>query len=519
MKNFFNRWWFGFALGIGLIIFEISTLVVSLLSAPAGSRWLGATIFNTGDMAVYLNYLAQAKHSWLIANLFNNLPQIPRFDFFWSLGGVLVKIGLQPLWAHEILRWTTTLILGFAIYATAKAITTKEKHARLASFLIIGGLSTGWIYDVWMGIANKWTPRSPATADLASEFAVAPTLLGGAHMIFSLALELLAVRWIWEAIVLKNKRSLIYSCLALLILTGFHPYFIPLFGLISVFALATKLKSDWKSTAIRTVLTNVSMLPAAVYYFWIMANDQGFNIHQTQVNQLPLDVWYFWLIMLLPFIPAVIWMAKRLNISWPLIWIVSAIICMILPFPWTRKYTQGLLPALVILTLPFWLMLADWIEAKKIILPLKICLAILIAFPYIHLLQTQVFMVNDEYWSKSFYRSNGLFEIWDRLKSEKRGMVLTTDLWSNYWTPAYSTEHVWIGHEHETPNFMQRKKSYSTWTVTTDKTDFNSYLNDLSAASVVAIGEDQQARVGSLIDQSLWKLEAQWVDASLWSKK
>lgn len=526
MKDFLKKWWFGFAhqywfglaLGACLIVYEILLLLISILATPTGSRWLGATIFNTGDMAVYLNYLAQAKYSWLITNLFNNLPQVPRFDLFWSVGGILVKAGLTPLWSHEILRWTMTLILGLAIYATAKTLTTNERHARITSFLIIGGLSTGWIYDVWMGLMDKWTPHSPATADLASEFAVAPTLLGGAHMILSLALELLAVRWIWEAVTAKNIKSLIYACVTLLILTAFHPYFVPLFGLISLFALMTSIKTNWKAALLKTFLINACLLPATLYYLWITINDQGFRVHQTQVNYLPLDAWYFWLIMLLPFIPALIWVAKKIKFSWPLVWIVSAAICMLLPFPWTRKYTQGLLPALVILTLPFWLRLADKIEIKKIIWPLKICLAVLIAFPFIHLSQTQIFMVTDPGWSKNFYRSNELFEIWDHLKTQS-GTALTTDLWSNYWTPAYSLKPVWSGHEHETPDFKIRNSLYAAWTKTTDAKLFNNYLNSLPVTSIIAVDADQVDRVASLIDQNQWRLDLTKENVGLWSRK
>ncbi|MHB8830942.1 MAG: hypothetical protein ACYC44_02420 [Patescibacteria group bacterium] len=112
MKDLLKKWWFGLLLAACLIIFEILTISVPILATPPGFRWLGAGIFNTGDMAVYLNYLAQAKHSFLVTNLFNNLPQIPRFDLFWSLGGLFVRAGLPPLLTHEILRWICTVTLG-----------------------------------------------------------------------------------------------------------------------------------------------------------------------------------------------------------------------------------------------------------------------------------------------------------------------------------------------------------------------------------------------------------------------
>ncbi|MFA6100190.1 MAG: hypothetical protein WC750_04970 [Patescibacteria group bacterium] len=551
MKTLLRTWWFGLFLGACLITFEILTLLVPIFSTPTGDGWLGAGIYNTRDMAVYLNYLAQAKQSFLITNLFNHLPQIPRFDLFWSTGGWLVRAGLSPLWAHEILRWVCTIFLGLAVYATAKAVTQTERHARLASFLIISGLSTGWLYDLWMGVTNKWTPRSPVTADLAGELAVAPTLLGGAHMILSFALLLLIVRWIWEAIFSTNKKSLLYACLAILVLSAFHPYFIPLLGLISLAAFFSSLKSrnlpallsqggSLKAPLINTLLINLSLLPSALYYFWILVNDQGFRIHQIQVNFLPLDAWYLWVILLLPFIPALVWnfvfriwnlgpdpntqipnTKFQIQNSWAMVWIASAIVCMLLPFPWTRKYMQGLLPALIILTLPFWLMLADKINAKKIILPLKVCLIVLLAFPYIHLFQTQVFMVTDSYWSKSFYRSTEVFDAWKYIQqtSEREGLILATDLWSNCWTPAYTTQKVWIGHEHETPDFKSRITPYLAWTKTHDVTDFRDYLNNTPVTRVMAVDTDQVARLKNLMDQAVWEPVYGTAKATVWQRK
>lgn len=525
MKDFLKKWWFGLLLAACLIVFEILTAAIPILGIPTGYRWLGTGIFNTGDMAVYLNYLAQAKHSFLITNLFNNLPQISRFDLFWSTGGLLVRAGLPPLWTHEILRWVCTVILGLAIYATAKAVTQTERQTRVTSFLVVSGLSMGWLYDFWMGITDKWTHHSPATADLASEFAVAPTLLGGAHMILSLALQILIVRWIWEAIFSFNKKSLLYACLAILALSAFHPYFIPLFGIIALIAFFSSLKlHKWKIPLLYTFLINLSLLPSALYYFWIMINDQGFRVHQTQINSLPLDTWYFWIIMLLPFIFAFSWMVYRRqwnSAKWVIIWIMAAIICMLLPFPWTRKYTQGLLPALVLLTLPFWLMLADKISSKKIILPLKACLIILIAFPYIHLFQTQIFMVTDSYWSKNFYRSTDVFNAWVYIQRAPKSddLLLATDLWSNCWTPAYTIQKVWVGHEHETVDFKSRITPYFAWIKTNDATKFRDYLDTTPVTKVMAADVNQVERLKTLMDKNAWEEVYKSAGAAVWQRK
>lgn len=524
MKKYFQTWWFGIFLGVCLIGFEVITLLLPILSTPNDFRWLGAGIFNTGDMAVYLNYLAQGKDSILISNLYNNLIQSPRFDLFWSTGGLLVRWGLTPLWAHEILRWISTLVLGLAVYATAKAVTKTESHARVASFLIISGLSTGWLYDVWMGLTAGWTHRSPATADLASEFAIAPTVLGGAHMILSLALQLLIVRWIWESI-LGNKKSFFYGCLATFVLSAFHPYYIPLIGLITVITFVLNRQSvPWQASLSKTLLINLSMLPATLYYFWIFLNDAGFRTHQTNANILPLDAWYFWLVMLLPFFIALVWMIVKSNFNsnkWVVLWITTAVLCMLLPFPWTRKFTQGLLPALIILTLPFWLTLADKLQSKNIIVPLKACLVIALFFPYIHLFQTQGFMATDPYWSKNFYKSESLFEAWKFAKntSSPDDLILTSDQWSNYWTPVYTSRKVWIGHEHETPDFKNRINAYQEWTNTNDQNIFQNYLKHTPVALIIAADPTETDRFQRLINHDRWFLAFKNAQTSVWKIK
>jgi len=530
-QDMLREWRFAFVLGCLMIAFEIAITALIINGTPDGYRWLGATIFNTGDVPVYLNYLAQAKDSFLLYNLYNNLPQIPRFDLFWSLGGILVRLGLTPLWAHEILRWICTMVLALAVYATARAMTRNGRQARIASLLMVSGLSTGWLYDLWMGLNKQWTPTSLATADLASEFAIAPVLLGGAHMIISIALQLLAARWIWEVISQDRKTRLWPVSLILFALSLFHPYFIPLFGLIALLAFGLSLKTDpWTKSAWSFLCISVSMLPGAAYYLWLVLNDSAFRVHHLQDNRLPLDPWYFWLIMLLPFVLAVIFFIERKipeayypekRPTWIWVWLASAVICMLLPFPWMRKYTQALLPALVMLTLPFWLMLADRLWTKRVIWPLKICLLLLLAFPFLHLLQSQAFMVVDPYWQRNFYRPESLFHAWDYIRRNPLpdSLTITTDLWSSHWTPTYTLRRTWIGHLHETPDFAGRIGPYREWSQTQDQAIFRSYLTSTPVTHVIATTAADAERVARLMDRQSWMPVLEEAGAAVWQRK
>ena len=545
-KELMREWRFALVLGGLMVAFELTVMALIVSGTPEGQRWLGATIFNTGDVPVYLDYLAQAKDSFLLYNLYNNLPQIPRFDLFWSLGGLLVRLGLAPLWAHEILRWICTLALAIAVYATARAVTRNGRQARIASLLMVSGLSTGWLYDLWMGLNKQWTPNSLATADLASEFAIAPVLLGGAHMILSIALQLLVARWIWEVISQDRKTRLWPVSLILFALSFFHPYFIPLFGLIAILALGFSLKTGpWTKSVWSFLCINAAMLPGAGYYLWLVLNDSAFRVHHLQANRLPLDPWYFWVIMLLPFIPAICWMITKnqkpiskqdpksnfdsseltedqiQNSVWVWAWLASAAVCMLLPFPWMRKYTQALLPALVMLTLPFWLMLADKLWTKQVIWPLNICLSLLVAFPFLHLLQTQSFMVVDPYWQKNFYRPDALFQAWDYIRhsAPPDSLTIAMDLWSSHWTPTYTLRRTWIGHLHETPDFMNRIGPYRQWIQTQDQDIFRSYLATTPVTHIIATTPADADRVARLIDRQDWRPVFEEAGVAVWQRK
>ncbi|MDD5726768.1 MAG: hypothetical protein PHC53_05210, partial [Patescibacteria group bacterium] len=78
LKTWWQKWWFGFVLASPLIGYQVASLITYVSSTPKGSHWLGHLAFNMTDYPVYLNYLLQGKTHFLILNLYNNFPQVPR---------------------------------------------------------------------------------------------------------------------------------------------------------------------------------------------------------------------------------------------------------------------------------------------------------------------------------------------------------------------------------------------------------------------------------------------------------
>jgi len=524
----FKKWRFPLIVAAWLVAFELAAIGASMFGAPTGYRWLGNTIFNSSDQAVYLNYLSQGAHGILLVNLFDNHPQIARFDLFWSLGGLLVRAGIPVILAHEILRWICTIVLAFALVATARAVTQNEKQARLATLFMVSGMSTGWIYVIYKGMSHTWTPMSGVTADLATEFATAPVLLGGAHMILSFALQLLALRWIWE-ILRDTGRKPWAACAVLLILSFFHPYFIPVFGLVSIMAMLiphhkSAIKLSKRLLYFFTI--NAAMLPGFVYYVWMMLSDHDFRVHHLSVNYLPLDPVRFWLVTLTPILIAGIYLSWR-GISkehawikrpdWILAWLAAALLCMVLPFPWKRKFTQALLPALVILTLPFWLLLAD--KARTLLIrPVRWLVVVLLLFPLISLFRTQTMTPYSSEYFTYFFAPQSQLNAWLSMASSMQdGTVIATSLTANIWTPAYANKTVWIGHNHETPDNNQRLAQFKAWQAEEEPNKFAEFLDERNITTVLAVNATDTRRC-SLALKTPWQKTFEENGISVWTK-
>lgn len=511
---FFRKWRFPFLLAFAMLFFEYSVIFGIIAIAPNDHAWLGATISNSSDTGIYINYINQASTSPLLKNFFAGPDHIARFDSFWILGGQLVKLGLSPIQAHEILRILTTIFLAFSIYITAKNVTNSEKHAHIASWLMLAGTSTGWLYSVYMSITNSWIFGSPVPADLSNEFAIAPILLGGAHMILSPALLMLNVRWIWQ-IITGSKSNLVIPWIFIAYHVSFHPYYIPIYGIISLIAFFYNRKSK---PVFNFLMINSAMLPGAIYYFYLIFKDSKLREHHLITNTLPLDPIWMWLIMLLPIIIAYIWILwnkTKIHFTdnkWIWAWLFAVIICIILPLPWSRKFTEALLPALILLTLPFWLKIYDNLKPGVDFI-LKCALAILLFFPFLHLLQSQLALATDPSWNRYFYATNQTIRAWNTLKNEPdNSLIISTDLYTCLWSPANTNKYIWIGHNHETPNFIERFSEFSVWRTGIDSINFNNFLERNKITHVLAhdkkyveLFNDDWSMIFKEEDISVWK--------------
>ncbi len=517
-------------LGGLMIAFQLIAAAIMILRTPPDMVWMGNLVLNAVDYPVYLNYLEQGARSLWLANLYNNFPQVLRFDAFWSLGGLLVRLGLSAIQAHEVLRWLGTMALGLVVYDTAKHVVTDERQARISSLIILNGMSLGWLYAV---IANLSTGKMLISMppDVSSELAIAPILTGGAHAILSLSLQLLLIRWVW-LIVAKDQRKYLYPAVPLAaFFAAFHPYFIPLIGLTVLITLTLQIKKiGLVQKALSAIVIWLSMLPAGLYFLWLTGQDKNFSHHFLVVNQLNLHRPVFWFFSLLPILVAGYYLywskisldqyrTTNLQWIWIWIWIAAALICLSLPFPWSAKYTQGLMPAFSLLTLPFWLWLYDKYLAGHSLGSMRLMLTVLyISAPFLYVMFMHVQVSNSEV-RPLFYQPKNVIQGLEIIKkqTDPDALILVDDPDLALWIPAKTLRRVWLGHEHETPDYPGRSRQLERWRATDNTNDFNDFLNKNNISILISNQAVNTNRYSSLLKTD-WSEIFQNNDLVVWQK-
>lgn len=509
-----------------LIAASLSLLAaVSFWSAPAGTRWLGDGIHNSSDVAVYLSYLKQGTDGHiLLHDLYAVESNAGRFDGVWSLLGIVARTGIDPVILHEAARVIFAFILVIALWFAVRAHTKNDRDAKLALLLIIGGVATGWIYSVWLGAYDLWTPTTYAAPDIVTEFAIGPILMGGAHAILSLALLVTSIRLLWAGIKGASMRETLFGSLTGIGLLSFHPYFAALLGTIGIMAW---LSSPKRRVAFMALATSGVLLALPILYYVWLIRDPVFGEHHLQDNVLPLAPWPVWILTLFPFIVAVAWMWRRKllpkKLEWTHAWLVATVALLILlPVPWKRKLTEGLTVPLVLMTLPAWLTFRDWVVAQRPVWMRNLLAGLLLVaawFGPIHLVISHVAWINNPSEQHYFYQPTQLFKAGAFLHSHatERDVLLSDDHWINTWLPALSGRTVWIGHDHETPHFAEKRALYHAFLDETDATKKKDLLAQIPVTYLVLTTDTGRTSIPPLLEGG-WTRVFQGGTVDIWKR-
>jgi hypothetical protein len=379
---------------------------------------------------------------------------------------------------------------------------------------------------VFLGIRGAWTPLTYTAPDLVTEFAIVPTLLGGAHMILSLALLVTGARLMWSAIAERSESTAWRAAAVIGILFLFHPYFVLLFGILFILSVLWSYKNlTLKKLFTLTLPFAICLLPTLLIYAPLYY-DPIFRVHHLIANKLPIGGLHVWVATLFPFAIALAWRwRKRIKLQpneyWFVAWIASAIIAMFFPVPWIRKLTEGLIVPLVLLTLPAWIAIRDWI----LIRPFKKLMAAIFflaaGFGPLHLVSSQLVWISNPTMSHWFYRSTDVFHAWNYLHSSTSAssIIMSDDKWINIWTPAYAVRTVWVGHDHETPGFAEKRRSWQEFMTTSNPETAKQILDTAHVTHFMTTSPASADRFTSLLDKDVWNIEFHSGDVTIFQKR
>jgi hypothetical protein len=494
-------------LAAGMIGVELLLLIIMLVLKPSGWTWLGDTIQNSSDVAVYLHHIGQGR-IWL-QNLYAVEPHAARFDLVWSTLSVIHGFtNIPPVVLHECARLFFTLFLAWIMARVAQRTFTQKADAYLGCALATGGVGFGWALSVWTGIRGQWTTETFPPFDLITEFAVAPSLIGGAHTILSIALLLYAMEGIWKSMEERSLSRTFKTAFAMLALTAFHPYFIPLCGVMLIGACV------WQRTLprierIRAILVlGTALIPATIGYA-LLYQDPTFSQHHTIANALPLSPLRDWIVILFPLLLAALWMIHHritlrdhlYRVRWCMLWVGTAIaLAIFLPVPWSRKLLEGLMIPLVWITLPAW-------RAGLARLPTlgrRMAIGALILVTPLYLLSTQLAWASSPTERLIFYAPPSLMRAWNVIATKYPNSVVAADrLWIGVWTPAMTGTTAWFGHVHETPHVQEKRDLWNAIQRTEDVTDARKRLDNIPVRTIITTSSSTRMRIETM--NPAWK--------------
>ncbi len=522
-----RSWAFPLLVGLALVALEATVFALLATGAPPGMRWLGDTIGSPSDTAVYLSEIGQAAHgSPLLKDLYAIEPHAPRFDPFWSTLGIISRIGLTGTQIYAAAIGLFTFFVVFVLWWLARSMRISERNVRLFLLLSVLGVGGGSFYTIWLTVHHAWTWGTLPAPDVGFEFSLFPALLQSGHLIASFGLLLLALRGIWLACETRKPRPILIAVASSAILLSFHPYFVPLLLIYETLLLIPFRRTlTWKRFFAAIALTLFALIPAAAIYL-PLAFDPVFRSHHLIVNRLPLPPPLAWTFTLLPFAVALGWRwSHRIRLTkdeqWILFWFVAAGLCLFLPVPWSRKFVEACGIGLVLLTLPAWAAIRDDLVRGPLRWLMVLILLLVAGLSPLQLLLSQAAWAAGPETRQYLYATHDVFHAWDwiRFHTPSNAVLLTDDLWTNVWTPPETLRTVWMGHDHETPSYAEKRVQWNELLATISTSTAGRILTSATVTDFLTTSVSSTERFQHLLAPSGWSIVATFGQAAIFEQR
>ncbi len=260
--------------------------LINLLSTPAGSSYLGHQT-NNDDQMVYAAWMRQAMDGhFLFDNRFTPDPQpgLTLHLYFLVLGFLAKIVGLT--WAPALARIGFSFLLVLLLGKWFDRLEWSEPWKRVGQIFVT--LAGGFGFLIWHDFKGGITKPVP---EVLSSFLMGklptdvyqpegflfPSMLTNGLFMVSLCLIFFVFQAVLDAKV--NSKTVIGGAVALGILMNIHSYDVLLVALVLVGLLAATVyqKSLTKEWIVRSCLIVLGVIPAAVWFSHVLANDPVFQ--------------------------------------------------------------------------------------------------------------------------------------------------------------------------------------------------------------------------------------------------
>ncbi len=333
----------------------VPELLGRLVALPSGTLpYIGA------DTGVYYSYIEQVRQGhMLLRDVFTTEAQPAGFlNIFWLAVGLVAR--LADLGPEIVYPLTRLLFIPVAVCAVVFAVRTfldDARERRLALFLVLFGAGFG----AWWVVLRALLGMAPAGEALPVDLWVPEaTLLLSAlyspHFLASFAALVATIAGAYRFARQPSWMRLALPASLLLLLGQFHPYYVPLaVGIVGIGCLALRPTGRRFWTLLGgAVLCAACGVLGMIPYGWLSLHDLT-TILRNATNRTPVTDWGAMLVAGGAFLPlafAGIWRGRKTRTpawTFTVVWLAVQVAAVVVPIPWQRKMTEGLIVPLAML--------------------------------------------------------------------------------------------------------------------------------------------------------------------------
>ncbi len=314
------------------------------------------------DYAVYLAQIRQsAEGEWLLSDRFTTEPQAwGILNTYWvAVGKLAALLRLAPAVAFQLARLLAIPLALLAVDLLAVLALARRSDRRLAVGLIALAGGLGAYALPFLRAAAPLPRRFSVPLDIGGPLGVLNAAAASGHIATALAL-LAATFAVWVvALRTRHWRWAVVAGLLSAILFSFHPFEVPLVGLVVVATTSLwMLASGQRAAPLRALATWLVLASPPVVYQLLAVTQDTVTAQRAAQNVLPGVPWPLTVVSLgaIGIAGAVGWWRMLRGWPWPdpaaallVAWVPLQLVLLHSPLPFQRRANLGLFLPLVLL--------------------------------------------------------------------------------------------------------------------------------------------------------------------------